>query len=44
MKKDNLFVKGFKKLKTDFLQKMTVELVKLPFMYLFKPRNVGWSG
>ena len=38
-----LFVKGFKRLKINFWQKVTVELVKSPFRYLFKLGQVGWS-
>ena len=38
---DNLFVKGFKRLKINFWMKATAELVKSPFWYLFKPKKVG---
>ena len=36
--------KGIYKVKIDFWYKATVELVKFPFWYLFKPRAVSWSG
>ena len=38
--KDNLFIKGFKRLKTiDFWYKVTGELAKSLFWHLFKPKE-----
>ena len=39
LRSPDTFAKGFKKEKIDFWQKVTLELVKSSFWYLFKPVN-----